>query len=83
MRDKLLTLYVRNGCSLCDEAEVLLEYVLEEFPDWSFAQVDIDTDEVLALRYLYEVPVLSYKEETWNCGKFETDEIRKRLLEKK
>lgn len=49
------TLYVRDGCHLCDEAGVLLDSMLGT--DGWYA-VDIETDDDLLLRYAHRIPVL-------------------------
>ncbi|OAI88938.1 MULTISPECIES: glutaredoxin family protein [Exiguobacterium] len=81
-RHRHLTLYSRPGCTLCEEAAILLDFVLDEFPEWTFEEVNIDQDEALSLRFLYEIPVVMYDEEIWSYGKFETETIRNRLLQK-
>lgn len=77
-----LTLYSRPGCTLCEEAAFLLDFVLDEFPDWTFEEINIDEDAALSLRFLYEIPVVMHQSEIWSYGKFETEAIRNRLLEK-
>ena len=49
------TLYVRDGCHLCEEASVLLDAMLG--PD-GWDAVDIETDDALLLRYAHRIPVL-------------------------
>lgn len=49
------TLYVRDGCHLCEEAGALLDDMLG--PD-GWDAVDIDTDDDLLLRYAHRIPVL-------------------------
>lgn len=49
------TLYVRDGCHLCEEAGVLLSEMLG--PD-GWDAVDINTDDDLLLRYAHRIPVL-------------------------
>ncbi|OIN68140.1 thioredoxin family protein [Exiguobacterium sp. KRL4] len=77
-----LILYSRPGCTLCEEAAVLLDFVLDEFPGWTYQEINIDEDAALSLRFLYEIPVVMYQSEIWSYGKFETEPIRNRLLEK-
>ena len=50
------TLYVRNGCHLCEEASVLLDDMLGT-DAWD--AVDIATDDDLLLRYAHRIPVLA------------------------
>ncbi len=49
------TLYVREGCHLCEEASVLLEDMLGS-DGWD--AVDIGTDDDLLIRYAHRIPVL-------------------------
>lgn len=49
------TLYVREGCHLCEEASVLLDDMLGA-DGWD--AVDIETDDDLLLRYGHRIPVL-------------------------
>jgi Glutaredoxin-like domain (DUF836) len=49
------TLYVREGCHLCEEASVLLDDMLGS-EGWD--AVDISTDDDLLLRYAHRIPVL-------------------------
>jgi hypothetical protein len=49
------TLYVREGCHLCEEASVLLDDMLGS-DAWD--AVDIGTDDDLLVRYAHRIPVL-------------------------
>ena len=50
------TLYVREGCHLCEDASVLLDEMLGT-DGWD--AVDIGTDDDLLLRYAHRIPVLA------------------------
>jgi hypothetical protein len=50
------TLYVRDGCHLCEEASVLLDGMLGT-DGWD--AVDIATDDDLLVRYAHRIPVLA------------------------
>jgi CBS domain-containing protein len=50
------TLFVRDGCHLCEEAAVLLDDMLGT-DGWD--AVDIETDDDLLVRYAHRIPVLS------------------------
>jgi hypothetical protein len=50
------TLYVREGCHLCEEASVLLDDMLGN-DGWD--AVDIGTDDDLLVRYAHRIPVLA------------------------
>ena len=49
------TLYVREGCHLCEDADVLLDEMLG--PD-GWDAVDIEADDDLLVRYAHRIPVL-------------------------
>jgi hypothetical protein len=49
------TLYVRDGCHLCEEAALLLDDMLGT-DAWD--AVEIDTDDELLVRYAHRIPVL-------------------------
>ena len=49
------TLYVRDGCHLCEEASVLLDDMLGR---GSWDAIDIETDDDLLVRYAHRIPVL-------------------------
>jgi Glutaredoxin-like domain (DUF836) len=50
------TLYVRHGCHLCEDANVLLD---DMFGTDGWDSVDIETDDDLLLRYAHRIPVLA------------------------
>lgn len=50
------TLYVRQGCHLCEDASVLLDDMLGS-DGWD--AVDIETDDDLLVRYSHRIPVLA------------------------
>ncbi len=50
------TLYVRDGCHLCEEAEEVLVAVLGT-DGWD--AVDIEADDDLLVRYAHRIPVLA------------------------
>ena len=50
------TLYVREGCHLCEEASVLLDDMLGN-DGWD--AVDIGADDDLLVRYAHRIPVLA------------------------
>ena len=49
------TLYVRDGCHLCEDASALLDDMLGT-DGWE--AVDIETDDDLLVRYAHRIPVL-------------------------
>jgi len=53
-----VTLYGRPGCHLCDEAEATLRRIARDLPVL-LTVVDIEGDEALLRRYLFEIPVVT------------------------
>ncbi len=54
---RLITLYTRPGCHLCEEAKALIGPLLREFGA-ALREVNIDEDAVLRQRYGTEIPVI-------------------------
>ena len=52
-----ITLYTREGCTLCEEARVAITPLAREFST-TLREVDIDDDPVLHERYANDVPVV-------------------------
>ena len=52
-----ITLYTREGCTLCEEARVAIVLLVREFGT-TLREVDIDDDPVLHDRYTNDVPVI-------------------------
>jgi glutaredoxin len=52
-----ITLYTREGCTLCEEARVAITPLMQEFGT-TLREVDIDDDPVLHDRYTNDVPVV-------------------------
>jgi len=50
------TLYVRDGCHLCEDAEALLDVMLGT-DGWD--AIDIEADDDLLARYAHRIPVLA------------------------
>ncbi len=50
------TLFLRNGCHLCEDAEALLDAMLGT-DGWD--AIDIEADDDLLVRYAHRIPVLA------------------------
>jgi glutaredoxin len=57
-----VTLYRKDGCGLCDQAETMLARISKRIP-LRVTTVDIDSDSTLQARYFLEIPVISIGEE--------------------
>ena len=55
---RVVTLYGRPGCHLCDEARAELERLRAEVP-FAVDEVDIEGDPALHARYLERIPVVA------------------------
>lgn len=53
----VVTLYGRPGCTLCDEAAAMLAE-LEGSLGFETARVNIEKDDALLRRYMFEIPVV-------------------------
>ena len=54
---RVVTLYTRPGCHLCEEAKALIEPLLGEFGA-TLREVNIDEDAVLRQRYGTDIPMI-------------------------
>lgn len=52
-----LTFYRQDGCALCDEAEMMMKLVQEDYP-LTWTSVDIRQDDEIHEKYMVMVPVL-------------------------
>ncbi len=55
--EPVVTLYGRPGCHLCDAAEAILR-TLEPELGFSTALVNIEADDALHRRFMFEIPVV-------------------------
>ena len=53
-----VSVFLRSGCHLCEEALVVLERVRAEIP-FTLETVDIESDDDLHRRYLERIPVIA------------------------
>ena len=53
-----VVLYARDGCHLCEEARRVIEGVRRTVP-FTFAEVDIETDDALVRDYGIRIPVVA------------------------
>ena len=52
-----LTFYRQDGCALCDEAELMMKLVQDDYP-LTWTSVDIREDDLVHEKYMLMVPVL-------------------------
>lgn len=64
-----LAFYTTDGCHLCEEAEVLLQHLLAQYPDlFQIELIDIVESEELIQQYGIRIPVLSQMGEKKELG---------------
>jgi len=56
--NRLVTLYTRAGCCLCDDAKHTIS-ALRGKAEFDYEEIDIDSDPDLRARYNDEVPVIA------------------------
>ena len=59
---KVVTLYGRPGCHLCDEARAVLQRIGATQP-FRLEEIDIESDDALFKRYLERIPVIALEGE--------------------
>lgn len=52
-----VTFYTKSGCHLCDDAEIMMKLVQEDFP-LTWTKVDIETDDESHELYMLMIPVI-------------------------
>ena len=55
---KVVILYSRPGCHLCDVARAVIAALQGELPPFELREVNIDEDDELHARYLERIPVV-------------------------
>ncbi|WP_153721048.1 glutaredoxin family protein [Sporosarcina cascadiensis] len=59
--------YTRPGCSLCEEAELMLKLAAEDYPvEWQ--TINIEEDEEIHEKYMLMIPVLEQNGEVVKYG---------------
>jgi glutaredoxin len=75
-----VTLFTKDGCTLCDKVKDVLVVVSEEYPH-SLLQKDITDDSDLYERYKYDIPVLHLDGKYWTKHRLSIDEARNALTQ--
>ncbi len=75
---KVVTLYGRPGCHLCDEARAVLVRIRATRP-FRLEEIDIESDDALFTRYLERIPVIAVEGEEL-CDHFVDEEALSRRL---
>jgi hypothetical protein len=79
MRLRLVRLYTRPDCHLCDEARTGLEALRAGGLAFELEEVDIESDEALLARFLERIPVVEVEGEVVSELELDLDGLRARL----
>jgi glutaredoxin len=79
MRSRVVRLYGRPDCHLCDEAREGLLGLRSEGLDFELEEVDIDSDDELLRHYLERIPVIELDGEIVSGLHLGADGLRARL----
>jgi len=79
---RVVTLYTRPGCHLCEEAKALIEPMLGEFGA-TLREVNIDADAALRERYGMDIPVIFIGARKAAKHRVDVDQFRRQLRESK
>lgn len=75
----VLTLIGKPGCHLCDDAEVAVQSVLEDFSAVSFEKANILENPDLFEKYSEQIPVLLINGQIHNYWRIDTERLREAL----
>jgi glutaredoxin len=76
---RVVRLYGRPDCHLCDEARGRLLELRSDGLDFELEEIDIETDDVLLRRYLERIPVVELNGEILSELFLDEDGLRARL----
>ncbi|WP_157721904.1 glutaredoxin family protein [Tumebacillus avium] len=82
MKPFQLTLFTKDGCTLCDKVKPILERVGRTYP-LQVAEFDITTDERVYAKYWDKIPVLHVDGEEAFVSKIAEHWLRRYLEEKR
>lgn len=69
-----VTLYTKNGCPLCAEAEAILTELTASH-NIRIEKIDITADQKVFEKYQYEIPVMIFEDGSMLSGRIEISEI--------
>ena len=73
-----VTMYMRAGCHLCEEAKAAMIPILEVFGA-ALQEVDIDDDPILLARYTNDVPVIFIGAQFFSQHRVDVARLRRQL----
>lgn len=74
-----LTLIGKPGCHLCDDAEVAVRSVLDDFSEVSLEKENILENPDLFQKYAEQIPVLLINGQIHNYWRIDTERLREAL----
>ena len=74
-----LTLIGKPGCHLCDDAQVVVRSVLEDFSEVSLEKENILENPDLFQKYAEQIPVLLINGQIHNYWRIDTERLREAL----
>jgi glutaredoxin len=80
-REIVLTLISKPGCHLCDEAELAVQSVLDDFSAVSFEKANILENSELFEKYSEQIPVLLINGTVHNYWRIDTERLREALVQ--
>jgi glutaredoxin len=75
----VVTLYVRDGCHLCDQARASILALADQYGGIQLREVDIDDDDRLLSAYLERIPVVELDGREVSELEFDCDAFRRAL----
>jgi glutaredoxin len=76
---RVVRLYTRPGCHLCEEAREAILALRSELGSFELEEVDIDSDDALHARFLERIPVVEVGGAMVSELVFEPDRLRASL----
>ena len=78
---RVVTLYGRPECHLCDQAREAIVALRSEVPPFELREVNIELDDGLLARYLERIPVVAVDGEAVSELQLNLDSLRGALLD--
>ncbi len=75
----MLTLIGKPGCHLCDDARIVVDRVLADFPEVALEERSILDDDELSRAYSDEIPVLMIDGRVHTIWRVDADRLRDAL----
>lgn len=76
----MLTFYYKEGCSLCDTTEEMLNGMKEKY-GLDIVKITIDSDEALYELYRFDIPVLEFRDGSTLHGRIRKRDILQKIEE--